>query len=450
MRRHCLAALAALFVFGLSLDADAKAKNGIRSGAPQQQLTPAPPELVGFSSQRLKLLDAAMDGAVDRGEVAGIETMLVRHGRIVDLHMHGLKSLSAATPITRDTIFRIYSQTKPLVGVAMMILFEEGRWRLDDPITKFIPEFANLKVMNGVDAKGQPTVEDIKRPATMRELMTHTAGFGYGLRTGNPVDDAFRDQKVLASSSLKDMIDKIAKIPLLYQPGTKWSYSVAVDIQGYIIEKLTGQRLGDFMTDRIFKPLGMKDTGFYTPPSQKARLSEVYVSNPKTGKLLELTPMLFPALQDFTKQPPLDSGGGGAVSTIDDYARFCQMILNNGEYNGVRILSPATIALMRSNHVAPGVTSNADSAGGVVIGGDALGFGLDFAVVLDSAKLGTLQGNGSIWWGGAAGTWFWIDPKNDLFFLGMIQRFGGGAAGSEQLGVESQTFVYSALTDPAR
>ena len=218
-----------------------------------------------------------MDRAVDDGQVAGIETMLVRHGRIVDFHLHGLKSLSAGTPITRDTIFRMYSQTKPMVGVAMMILFEQGRWRLDDPITKYIPEFANLKVMNGTDAKGQPTVEDMKHPPTMRELMTHTAGFGYGLRTGNPIDDAFRDQKVLASSSLQDMINKIAKIPLLYQPGTRWSYSVAVDIQGYIIEKLSGQRLGDFMADHIFKPLGMKDTGFFTPPSQKAPQAAIAV-----------------------------------------------------------------------------------------------------------------------------------------------------------------------------
>jgi len=344
----------------------------------------------------------------------------------------------------------MYSQTKPVVGVAMMILFEQGRWRLDDPITKYIPEFANLKVMNGTDAKGQPTVEDMKHPPTMRELMTHTAGFGYGLRTGNPIDDAFRDQKVLASSSLQDMINKIAKIPLLYQPGTRWSYSVAVDIQGYIIEKLSGQRLGDFMADHIFKPLGMKDTAFFIPPSQKARLSEVYVLNPQTNKLLELTPALFPQLQDFTKQPPMDSGGGGTVSTIDDYARFCQMILNGRELNGVRILAPATVALMQADHIEDTVTPGHPDEYGPAIGTDALGFGLDFAISLNPAKLGSLQGKGSIWWGGAAGTWFWIDPKNDLFFLGMIQRFGGGASGSARLGVESQTYVYSALTDPSR
>jgi CubicO group peptidase (beta-lactamase class C family) len=447
MTRPFLAAAAVVLVAGLATNAASRTKEVSLAAA---QLTPAAPQAVGFSADRIKLLDAAMDRAVDEGQVAGIETMLVRHGRIVDFHLHGLKSLSAGTPLTRDTIFRMYSQTKPVVGVAMMILFEQGRWRLDDPITKYIPEFANLKVMNGTDAKGQPTVEDMKHPPTMRELMTHTAGFGYGLRTGNPIDDAFRDQKVLASSSLQDMINKIAKIPLLYQPGTRWSYSVAVDIQGYIIEKLTGQRLGDFMADHIFKPLGMKDTAFFIPPSQKARLSEVYVLNPQTNKLLELTPALFPQLQDFTKQPPMDSGGGGSVSTIDDYARFCQMILNGGELNGVRILSPATVALMQADHIEDTVTPGHPDEYGPAIGTDALGFGLDFAISLNPAKLGSLQGKGSIWWGGAAGTWFWIDPKNDLFFLGMIQRFGGGASGSARLGIESQTFVYSALTDPSR
>ena len=444
MNRTLLAASAAVLALAFSGGAAARPHAG---GAPQ--LTPAAPDAEGFSTDRLKLLDAAMDHAVEAGEVAGVETMLVRHGRIVDLHLKGVKN-TAGYAIARDTIFRMYSQTKPMIGVAMMILFEEGRWRLDDPITKFIPEFANLKVMASVGADGKPVLEDMKRPPTMRELMTHTAGFGYGLRGGNPVDDAFRAQKVLASDGLKAMIDKIATIPLLYQPGTKWSYSAAVDIQGYIIEKLSGQRLGDFMAERIFKPLGMKDTGFYVPPANGARLSGVYVNNPANGKLIEITPAMSPLVQDFTKQPPMDSGGGGSVSTVDDYARFCQMILNGGQLNGVRILAPATVALMQANHLADGVTADPSSAGGVVIGDKGLGFGLDFAVVTDPARLGSLEGNGSIWWGGAAGTWFWIDPKNDLFFLGMIQRFGGGAAGSAQLGVTSQTFVYSALTDPQR
>jgi CubicO group peptidase (beta-lactamase class C family) len=438
MKIKVLAASAALLALAVSQAA---------SAGPDTQLSMAPPEAAGFSAERLHALDAAMDAAVDNGEVAGIETMLVRHGKIVDLHFHGVKN-TAGDPVARDTIFRMYSQTKPMVGVAMMILYEQGLWKLDDPVTKFVPEFAHLKVLGPEGHDGKPVLEDMTRPPTMRELMTHTAGFGYGLRTGNPVDDAFRDQKVLASDGLKAMIDKIATIPLLYQPGTKWSYSAAVDIQGYIIEKLTGQRLGDYMAEHIFKPLGMVDTGFFVPPANGARLSGIYVQNPATGKLVELTPALFPMLQDFTKQPPMDSGGGGSVSTVDDYGRFCQMILNGGVYNGARILKSETVALMQQNHLAEGVTADANSAGGVVIGGKGLGFGLDFAVVTDPKAIGTPQGAGSIWWGGAAGTWFWIDPKNDLFFLGMIQRFGGGAAGSKQLGIAAQGFIYPALTHP--
>ncbi|HXC55602.1 MAG TPA: serine hydrolase domain-containing protein [Rhizomicrobium sp.] len=442
MQKHSLAAVAAAFAFVVSAGA------GHAASSPQFALVP--PEQVGFDSAKLKLLDDAMDHAVDNGEVAGVQIMAVRHGKIADLHMHGVTSLVTKAPVARDTIFRMYSQTKPLVGVAMMILYEKGLWSLDDPITKFIPEFAGLKVMKSVGADGKPVLEDMTRPPNMRELMTHTAGFGYGLRTGDPVDDMFRDKKVLQSNGLKEMIDKIATIPLLYQPGTHWSYSAAVDIQGYIIEKLSGQRLGDFMAEHIFKPLRMTDTGFFVPPANSARLSGVFVLNPQTSKLLELTPDLFPALQDFTKPPPMDSGGGGSVSTADDYARFCQMILNHGELEGARILKPETVALMQQNHIEPTVVPDAPSPGAPSIGGDALGFGLDFAVVLDPAKLGVLQGKGSIWWGGAAGTWFWIDPKNDLFFLGMIQRFGGGNAGSARLSLDSQKFLYPALTHPEK
>jgi CubicO group peptidase (beta-lactamase class C family) len=410
---------------------------------------PAPPQSLGFDPAKLKLLDDAMDHAVDAGQVAGIEIMAVRHGRIADLHMHGVADMDANTPIARDTIFRMYSQTKPMIGVAMMILYEKGLWKLDDPVTKFVPEFANLKVLAGTGADGKPLLEDMKRPPTMRELMTHTAGFGYGLRPGDPVDDAFRDQHVLQSNGLKAMIDKIATIPLLYQPGTRWSYSVAVDIQGYIIERLSGETLGQFMQEHIWGPLGMKDTGFSVPPAEAARLSGVYVINPQTSKLFALTTAQFPNVQDFTKPPSMESGGGGSVSTLDDYGLFCQMMLNKGTLNGVRILSPESVAMMETNQLEPSVQAAAP-AGGRAIGDGAVDFGLDFAITEDPQKLGVKQSKGSIWWGGAAGTWFWIDPKDDLFFLGMVQRFGGGAAGNESLGSESQNLLYSALTDPER
>jgi CubicO group peptidase (beta-lactamase class C family) len=402
------------------------------------------PQAVGFSPDGIAKLDAMMDAAVANGDVAGIQGMLVRHGKIVDFHMRGRRSLTTNSKLTRDTIFRMYSQTKPMTGVAMMILYEKGLWKLDDPITKFIPEFAHLKVYNGNDANGNPVIVDAGRPPNMRELMTHTAGFGYGLVKGNPVDNEFRTDKVLRADGLHDMIQKIAKIPLLYQPGTNWSYSVAVDIQGYIVEKLSGQTFGAFMAENIWKPLGMKDTGFQTPPGGASRLSGLYLEVGPT--LVEAKPDMSPLVQDFTKKPSMESGGGGSVSTADDYARFCQMILNKGEYNGVRILKPETVALMQQNHIEPTVTAiNTDK--GTTIDGSAVGFGIDFAVATDPVKAKMRVGQGTVWWGGAAGTWFWIDPKNDLFFIGMIQKLGS-TAGDTNLGAASQELVYSALTHP--
>ena len=396
-------------------------------------------EDAGFDRGGLVQLNDAMDKAVKNGEVAGIEILVARHGKIVDLHGYGAASLVAHTPIQRDTIFRMYSQTKPMAGVAMMMLYEEGKWQLDDPITKFIPEFANLKVITPSGG-----LEDMKHVPTMRELMTHTAGFGYGLATGNPVDDAFREKHVLTSNGLKEMIDRIATIPLLYQPGTKWSYSIAADIQGYIVEKLSGQTFGQFMHDRLWSPLGMDDTGFSVPADKAARLSGVYVKNQLTGnKLLELTPAM-PNIQDFTKPPPFESGGGGSVSTADDYALFCQMMLNKGELNGVRILKPETVALMETDQLAPSIVAPTG------VGSEAVRFGLDVAISAKPAMWGAKQGAGSFWWGGAAGTWFWVDPKNDLFFVGMIQRFGTGVAGNESIAPASQNLLYDALTHPEK
>ena len=413
-------------------------------------LAMAPPETVGFSSQRLQLLTDAMRDAVDKKEVAGIVTLLARHGRIVTFDAYGKQSLATGVPMAKDTIVRMYSQTKPLTAVAMLILYEQGKWELNDPVTRFVPEFANLKVFTGLDKDGKPILEDPKHPPTMRELMTHTAGFGYGLGDSNYVDQQFQKQHVLQSNGLKDMIGKVASIPLLYQPGTRWSYSIAVDIQGYIIEQLSGQSLADFMADHLFKPLGMKDTGFMVPPDKTNRFSSVYIKSQQTGTLIEVTPAMSAQVQDFTKPPLMDSGGGGSLSTAEDYARFCQMLLGHGALGVTRILSPASVRLMESDVLEASVVPESGDIDFQPIGGDALGFGLDVAVDKNSAKLGSLVGDGSIWWGGAAGTWFWIDPKNDLFFIGLIQRFNRGPAGDVRLGPLSQTLVYSALVDPAK
>ncbi|HEX5008514.1 MAG TPA: serine hydrolase domain-containing protein, partial [Hyphomonadaceae bacterium] len=288
------------------------------------------PESLGFDSARLKMLDDYMAGVVDSGRVAGMTTLLARHGKIVDFKTYGKASLETGEPIKEDTIFRIYSMSKPITGVAMMILFEEGKWRLDDPVTRYVPEFKNLRVVKSVGKDGAMVLEDMKRPPTMREIMSHTAGFGYGLAEEHPVDKLYRERKVLSSTGLKEMIDRTATIPLMFQPGTNWSYSSAVDIQGYIIEKLSGQTLGQFMQQRVFAPLKMTDTAFSTGAEKAGRLSAVYVFDRDQGKIVEAKELFGVAMPDYTKPPALESGGGGLVSTTKDYARFCQMLANGG------------------------------------------------------------------------------------------------------------------------
>ncbi|MDZ4374742.1 MAG: serine hydrolase domain-containing protein [Phenylobacterium sp.] len=416
--------------------------------APAPALTQAAsPEAVGFDSARLAKLDAYMQGVVASGRVAGMTTLLARHGKIVSHKTYGKKSLAADTPMTEDTIFRIYSMTKPITGVAMMILFEEGKWRLDDPVTRYIPEFKTLKVVKSVNPDGTVVLEDMARPPTMREVMAHTAGFGYGLQDDHPVDKMFREKRVLGADNLKDLIDRTATIPLVYQPGTAWRYSVSVDIQGYLVEKLSGQTLGQFFESRIFKPLKMSDTAFYAPADKAARLSPVYVFNRDTGKIEEAKEIFGNPLPNYLAQPALESGGGGLVGTTMDYARFAQMLANGGELEGVRILSPATVEMMGTNMIAKDVlvSSNGTTASRF---NEAVGFGLDFMVVNEPRVAGSLEGKGTMSWGGAAGTWFWVDPTNDVIFVGMIQRLGG--SGGDDLGGMARTLTYQALTHPEK
>ena len=426
----------------------AAAKKPVAAAAPVMGLSPAAsPESVGFDANRLAKLDAYMQGAVSEGRVAGMTTLLARHGKIVEFRTYGKKSLATGAPMTEDAIFRIYSMTKPITGVAMMILFEEGKWRLDDPVTRYVPEFKTLRVMTGEDGNGKPILEDMKRPPTMREIMSHTAGFGYGLQDEHPVDKLYREKEVLGAKGLKDMIDRTATIPLVYQPGTSWRYSSAVDIQGYIVEKLTGQTLGQFMSDRIFKPLKMNDTAFYVAAPKAGRLAAVYAFNKELGKIEEADKIFDRPLPTYLTPPSMESGGGGLTSTTMDYARFSQMLLNGGELEGVRILSPATVQLMGTNVIPKSVLVNSNGTSGIRFN-EAVGFGLDFMVVMDPRAAGTLEGKGDMSWGGAAGTWFWIDPTNDLIFVGMIQRLGG--SGGDDLGGMARTLTYQALLHPEK
>jgi CubicO group peptidase (beta-lactamase class C family) len=444
-RAYFAAALSAALLAGAP---GAWAKDSARA-APAAALTPAAsPESVGFDSARLAKLDAAMAKVVADGRVAGMTTLLARHGKVVEFKTYGKANLETGQPMTKDAIFRIYSMTKPITGVAMMILFEEGKWRLDDPVTRYVPEFKNLKVMVRADKDGKITeFEDMKRPPTMREIMSHTAGFGYGLGDEHPVDKLYREKKVLGSNGLKEMIDRTATIPLMYQPGANWSYSSAVDIQGYIVEKLTGQTLGQFMEERIFKPLKMNDTAFSTGPAKANRLAAVYVFDKEKGKIIVPTELFGGQMPDYTKPPAMESGGGGLVSTTIDYARFSQMVLNKGELDGVRLLSPASVELMGTNVIPKDVLLNTNGTSGSRFN-EAVGFGLDFMVVKDARAAGTLQGDGTMSWGGAAGTWFWVDPTNDVIFVGMVQRLGG--TGGDDLGGQARTLTYQALIHPEK
>jgi CubicO group peptidase (beta-lactamase class C family) len=401
----------------------------IGGGAGTQAADPlAPPASVGFSPDGLRTFQQTMRGLVDEGKLAAVTTLVARHGKVVHADAYGVQSLDTKKPVTRDTIFRIASMTKPITGVAMMMLWEQGKWTLDDPVAKHIPEFAGLKVKTPSGDVAQTA------PMTMRQLMSHTAGFdvsaGY-----EAADLANRNQ------TLQAMIDKLAKLPLPVQPGTDWRYGPSVNIQGYIVEKLSGQRLDDFFRTKIFEPLGMKDTGFWVETSKADRVTSVFTYGPDQRLITA------PAQSDPTSKPVFLAGSGGLFSTTDDYFRFGQMLLDGGEANGKRLLKASTVELMRTNVLRDGV--KVDTYGPAQEG---LGFGLDFAIVMDPAKANTPEAKGSFYWGGAYGTWFWIDPVNDLVVVGMIQNIGGSSptGGSPQVRPLSRKLVYQALVDPKK
>jgi CubicO group peptidase (beta-lactamase class C family) len=353
---------------------------------------------------------------------------------------YGVQSLETGAPMKLDTIARIYSMTKPVTGVAMMILHEEGKWQPSDPIAKHIPEFANLKVYAG-EKDGQPILDAPVHPPTMGELMSHSAGFTYGLFGNTPVDQLYRKNNPLDAPSLQVMIDRLATMPLLYQPGTRWVYSVSVDVQGYLVEKLSGKTFPEFLRTRLFEPLGMVDTGFSVPAEKLSRVATIYSYNKAAAGLAAepLDPMI-------SKIPGLPSGGGGLYGTAADYFRFAQMLLNGGEFNGQRILKKTSVDLMRANALSPEAL-NSKSGIGPAQFSPAQGFGYDFAVVLDPDAAKRQVGKGSYWWWGIAGTWFWIDPANDVVFIGIIQRRGGvpGAANHEDI---SRRVIAEALPAP--
>lgn len=399
----------------------------------------AAPETVGFTAGGLDRMDAGMQDIVDKKQLAGVVTLVARKGKVVQHRSYGYQDLDTQTPMRNDTIARIYSMTKPVTGVAMMMLYEEGKWKPTDPIAQHIPEFANLKVYAG-EKDGAMMLEAPGHAPTMGELMSHTAGFTYGLFGNSPVDKLYQAANPLGQPNLKAFINTMATLPLLYQPGTRWVYSVSVDIQGYLVEKLSGQTFPEFLRTRLFDPLGMVDTAFYVPADKLSRVATVYAYDKATAGLARA-----PGESTVTSAPGLPSGGGGLYGTAADYFRFAQMLLNGGEFDGRRYLKQTTVDMMRTNVLSEQVL-NSKSGISQAQFSPAQGFGYDFAVVLDPAAAKRQVGKGSYWWWGIAGTWFWIDPTNEVVFVGIIQRRGGvpGAANHEDV---SRRVIAEALAE---
>jgi CubicO group peptidase (beta-lactamase class C family) len=394
---------------------------------------------VGFSADRLSRATQAIEADVAVGRIPGALGLVARRGRIVYQEVRGDADREAHTPMREDTIFRIYSMSKPITTVGLMMLFEEGKFRLTDPVSRYLPELKNPQVL--IESAGYPgdperaRREPAKREITIQDLMRHTAGLTYGYFGGTSVDKMYVEEKVLDNSgTLADMVTKLGRLPLLYQPGEKWRYSVAVDVQGRLIEVLSGERFDRYLQRRIFDPLGMADTGFDVPKESLGRFAQMYA--PLPGDREKLKPAPAASSERYKAPGTFFSGGGGLVSTAHDYLRFCQMALNGGELDGVRILSRTTVNLMTRDHATLVDPSRVENTG--------YGFGLGFAVHVDPAASGSASSVGELNWGGAAGTKFWIDPKEGLIGIYMVQILPHAGL---RYGEMFKQLVYQAIAD---
>jgi CubicO group peptidase (beta-lactamase class C family) len=388
----------------------------------------------GLSAEGLARIDHAMAGFVKDGQLPGVAILVARHGKVAHRATLGLKDIATGERLAEDTLFRVYSMTKPVTAVAMMVLYEQGLWSPDDPIARHLPQFAQVKGPSGA----API-----HPPTMRELMTHTAGFGYGIGLGphDATDAAYIEAGVWQAADLAEMARRVAAVPLAYEPGATWRYSLSMDLQGAIIERLSGQSLPDFMRSKIFEPLGMADTDFFAPPEKLPRLATLYHMYGTS----ELTVLDHPAfVRDPRVIPTLPSGGGGLFSTITDYARFAQMLLGGGERGGVRIIARSSVELMTANHL-PDAIMTAGVVAGMQRIGPGRGYGFNGAVFSDPRAAGSPVGRGTYQWDGASGVWFWIDPENDLLFVGMIQRMM--QEGMPRLHELTQAMIAEAMVD---
>jgi CubicO group peptidase (beta-lactamase class C family) len=381
-----------------------------RATSPQTRPLPeAKPEAIGLSSSRLQRMSDAFRREIDKGTIPGATIMVARHGQIGWFDALGKQNPSLPAPMTRDTIFRIFSMTKPIVSVGVMMLLEEGRFLLDDAIAKFIPEFADQKV--GIENDGGLDLLPLRRPITIQDLLRHTSGITYE-HTGNGLVQKLYQQSRVRSRKITNAEHAalVASFPLICQPGAEWNYSRSTDILGRLIEIVSGKTLGAFLTERILAPLQMTETAFHADASAASRLAEPFAADPWTGDTVQLFNML--------EKPVMESGGGGLVSTTMDYARFCQMLLNGGVLDGARIIGRKTLELMAADHL----DSNVKIMGTLTQPGH--GFGLGFGVRTHQGIAPFSGSVGQFFWSGMGGTFFWIDPKEELFAVFMSQGPG--------------------------
>jgi CubicO group peptidase (beta-lactamase class C family) len=367
----------------------------------------AVPETVGLATNGLARLGRVLRGEIERGRVPGAVALVARRGEIAYFESFGQRDPASGDAMARDSIFRIYSMTKPIVSVAAMMLWEEGRFLLSDPIGKFLPELGSVSVAAGPGAVERVPAD---RPITIQDLLRHTSGLTYEFRGNGPVHKLYMAARIYSrDQNNADQVTSLSKLPLLHQPGTQWEYSRSTDVVGRLIEVLTGMSLGEYLQQRILGPLGMVDTAFHVPAALHARLAEGFAKDPDTGSGVQLV--------NVKDKPKFESGGGGLVSTAGDYARFLQMMLNNGSFEGVRYLSRKTIELMTADHLG-----SMTGAPDLLLPG--YGFGLGFAVRLQPGISHVPGSVGQYFWGGLAGTTFWVDPAEQLFAIMMIQAPG--------------------------
>ncbi|MGD9161479.1 MAG: serine hydrolase domain-containing protein, partial [Desulfobacteraceae bacterium] len=401
------------------------------------ELPRAKPEKVGLSSERLARLDDVMRRYVDEKKLAGVLTLVARRGKIAHLSAIGKMDIEDNKAMRKDTIFRMYSMTKPITSVALLMLYEEGRFQLTDTVESHIPAFKDLKVFDKIDDSGNMVLVDQKRKMTMQDIFRHTSGLGYG-GGDTVVDKAYKEAGISGLFTLQDLISKLGTVPLLYQPGERWVYSYAHDVQAYLVEHFSGMPFDKFLQKRIFEPLGMSDTSFGLPEEKLGRLSRVYAYEGYKDERItfNLSPGLAPIdMSDYLKGADYPAGGSGLVSTAEDYFRFAQMLLNGGNYNGKQILSPKTIELMTSNHLPEKLWPSQPFGGG--------GYGLGVSVLPDLVTAANLGSKGQFGWGGAATTYVIIDPAEEMVSLLMVQYWPLYAPIYGQF----QTLVYQSIVD---